>query len=117
MNAVMDASDESSVSEIEAQDGMWRRWAGIALALLIPTVIVTGIGYLSSSHGGRCVMSGEECSPVSEVWTYAAFLTSATLGMLAAGLPGEWSWVRAVRGWIVAAQVVAHAAMAALILS
>ncbi|MBZ6474227.1 hypothetical protein [Streptomyces griseocarneus] len=101
------------------QDRRRRRRGGRALALLVPTAVVCYVLYLTSDHGGRCVMTGGEAcdSSAPTAWTFGAFVVSAVLGLAAVAGPEGWARVRAVRGGIVTAQISAQAVMALLILS
>ncbi|AZQ69827.1 MULTISPECIES: hypothetical protein [Streptomyces] len=106
-------SEDSSL----LQDRARQRCARIALALLIPTVLACGFLYLASDYGGRCITYGEHCSQVPDEWTYAAFATSAVCGSLAAGVPSHRRWIRTARAGLLAVQILAHVAVAALVIS
>lgn len=108
---------DTSVDESVLEDRKRQRSAGIALILLIPTVIASGLLYVVSDHGGRCVTYGESCSPVPDGWGYGALIMSAVCGALAAGGPGQWRWMRTARGGLLVVQLLTHIAVAALIVS
>ncbi|MEU3355176.1 hypothetical protein [Streptomyces sp. NPDC037389] len=108
---------DMSVDESILQDRKRQQSASFALILLLPTMLVSGLLYLASDHGGRCITNGESCSTVPDEWTYAAFLVSAVCGALAAGGSGQWRWMRAARGGLLVVQLLAHVAVAALIVS
>ncbi|MCC3775730.1 hypothetical protein [Streptomyces sp. UNOB3_S3] len=108
---------DTTVNKSLIQDRVRQRSAGIALILLIPTVLACGLLYVASDYGGRCVTYGEGCSRVPDGWAYAAFVVSAVCGSLAAGVPGRRRGMRAARGGFLAMQLFAHVAVAALIVS
>ncbi|MFQ6199797.1 hypothetical protein [Streptomyces sp. NPDC000405] len=108
---------ETSVDKSILQDRARQRSARVALFLLIPTVLVCGLLYVASDTGGRCITYGDGCSRVPDAWAYTAFAVSAVCGSLAAGAPGHRRGMRAARGGLLAVQLLAHAAVAALIVS
>lgn len=71
-------------------------WSVAGLLLLLPTVAVAWLLVLASERGSRCLLYGEQCSPVPGAALHGCFWAALALGVVALGWPrGRWPPARA----------------------
>ncbi|MEV1063349.1 hypothetical protein [Streptomyces sp. NPDC050263] len=70
-------------------------WAVAGLVSLLPTVVLAWLAAVSTERGGRCLMSGEQCSTIPGSALYAVFWLSVAAGLTALVRPrARWTYAR-----------------------
>ncbi|MEC4020530.1 hypothetical protein [Streptomyces sp. H27-D2] len=104
---------------VRENDGARRLWAGLALLLLVPTLIVALIcSLLFMPEAGECLMQGEGCTPVPTWMIATTLVVSVASGLTVLLLPrGSSRTVRppGLRLWLLRTQLWAGGAAAALV--
>ncbi|MFJ4779360.1 hypothetical protein [Streptomyces sp. NPDC088762] len=122
MNATVPTPDHAAPQiqdrEPDRRDRRLRVAAGIALGLLVPSLIAAYIALLASPRAGRCIAYAEDCAPGAPVtWVLWAVAVTTVAGLLAVCWPARRLPSPGARAWMTGLQVASHVAALLFILS